>query len=594
MKKLICILATFLLFVFGLSACTNNPQVNNNPPLSGIEQPNDKPTDNKPADNKPADDKPADDKPTDNKPTDNKPADDKPTDDKSTENKPADDPKPVQPTEPITPEQPGSVEMQYNFSENGKYVYFGSYPQSQVTAQETIGSLNNLTGALPTADCTANWTSYAYYINGEVSNFMWYIDVEFNGQKYRGIYFTEYRPYYTTIESSEAKSYQDENGYNTETVYWFKYEPITWRILQKSQDTVFVMSENIIDSREFYPQSKGVDDNANNYENSSSRKWLNETFYQTAFDKKQATNIVKTEISHNAQSTGFTNNKYAQSSTTKENVYLLSYADITNSNYGFNANNDRILDTSDYAKAQGASAQTASGNGWWTRSANNTYNNWVRYVYYDGYSDYNTYVYRSYLGVVPALTLRLFTEKEEQQEPSVPDTKESKTLIAYFSRMGEGQYGDRFTYHFATALNDYIDNSTLFEIKPVTAYPAGFSEVASIAQSEWSSNARPAIAEALENIDDYDNVFIGYPIWYGHAPRIIYSFLDEYNLSDKNVYLFATSSSSGMGGSVSELSAAYTQVNFLSSLRVTSSTVKSQSGVSQIRSWVDTLQLSAN
>ena len=138
-------------------------------------------------------------------------------------------------------------------------------------------------------------------------------------------------------------------------------------------------------------------------------------------------------------------------------------------------------------------------------------------------------------------------------------------------------------------MNEYIENSTLFEIEPVVPYPIEFSAAQEQASQEWSSNARPAIKTQISDIDEYDVIFIGYPIWNGNAPRIIYTFLDTYDLSDKQVYLFATSSSSSMSGSVSGLKSNYPQIDFLSHLRVTRSNVMSDSGITEIRRWVDSL-----
>ncbi|MCF0113210.1 MAG: InlB B-repeat-containing protein, partial [Bacilli bacterium] len=106
-----------------------------------------------------------------------------------------------------------------------KNPYFGSYPQTEVTDSGLIAALNSAAGTLPTAGnaTVGNWTSYNYYIFSSVSHFMWHADIEHaDGNKYRGVYFTSYRPYYTTYSSSASNSYQDDNGYNTNTVYWFK------------------------------------------------------------------------------------------------------------------------------------------------------------------------------------------------------------------------------------------------------------------------------------------------------------------------------------------------------------------------------------
>lgn len=96
----------------------------------------------------------------------------------------------------------------------GDIVQFGSYPQSEVKDEALIAELNDL------APKWEDWTSYGYYSgNGEYGSmvqgdWMRYIDVTYNGKKYRGVKFTRYRPYFTHYPSSSSNSRQDDNGYN--------------------------------------------------------------------------------------------------------------------------------------------------------------------------------------------------------------------------------------------------------------------------------------------------------------------------------------------------------------------------------------------
>src|SRR5574344_2885966 len=110
-----------------------------------------------------------------------------------------------------------------------KTVLMGMYPQSMVTDATLLSTLNSVSGTLPTSANSQTWTDYGYYISGSVSSYMWYIDLVNGSDEYRGVYFTSYRPYSTSTISSTGNSYQDDNGYSTSNVYWFKYEPITDR-----------------------------------------------------------------------------------------------------------------------------------------------------------------------------------------------------------------------------------------------------------------------------------------------------------------------------------------------------------------------------
>ncbi len=127
----------------------------------------------------------------------------------------------------------------------------------------------------------------------------------------------------------------------------------------------------------------------------------------------------------------------------------------------------------------------------------------------------------------------------------------SKKLVAYFSASGTTK---KAAEHLAKAAG-----ADLFEIKPAVPY--------SRADLDWTnkksrssiemqnSDSRPAIAEQLSNIEDYDTIFIGFPIWWYVAPTIIDTFVESYDFSGKTIILFATSGGSGMGKTVEVLQA---------------------------------------
>ena len=127
----------------------------------------------------------------------------------------------------------------------------------------------------------------------------------------------------------------------------------------------------------------------------------------------------------------------------------------------------------------------------------------------------------------------------------------SKKLIAYFSASGTTK---KAAEHLAKAAS-----ADLFEIKPTVPY--------SRADLDWTNkksrssiemqnpDSRPAISEQLSNIEDYDTIFIGFPIWWYVAPTIIDTFLESYDFSGKTIIPFATSGGSGMGKTVEVLQA---------------------------------------
>ena len=254
---------------------------------------------------------------------------------------------------------------------------------------------------------------------------MWYKDVTYtDGNKYRAVYFTSYRPNYTG--GSTVYSRQDDNGYNTSNVYWFRYDEIKWRILSKTDTTATILAELILDSQDYnYTTSSTNGYYVNNYANSSIRKWLNETFYNTAFNSLQKALINTVEVDNSARSTNpdndatyynSGNNTYACDNT-QDKVWLLSQQEVTRASYGFNTTPDtddavRCKQASAYAQCQGvfvfrSSSSAYSGYSyWWLRSPIN-YNDSYAYFVNLGANDDRYDVNDADIGVVPALQISL-------------------------------------------------------------------------------------------------------------------------------------------------------------------------------------------
>ncbi len=115
--------------------------------------------------------------------------------------------------------------------------------------------------------------------------------------------------------------------------------------------------------------------------------------------------------------------------------------------------------------------------------------------------------------------------------------EDGKTLIAYFSWSASGN-----TEKMASYIQDQT-NGDLFEIEPLNPYPTDYGECGDVALVERDENARPEIANLPDSIEEYDTIFIGYPIWWHTAPMIIGTFLENYDLSGVEVYPFTQSAS---------------------------------------------------
>lgn len=126
-------------------------------------------------------------------------------------------------------------------------------------------------------------------------------------------------------------------------------------------------------------------------------------------------------------------------------------------------------------------------------------------------------------------------DPENPEEPGDgPDTPsgDSKILVAYFSWGGTTQ---RMAQEIVRQTG-----ADIFRIEPVVPYPTDYTECTEVAQEEKNNNARPTIADEVENWADYDTVFIGCPVWWWTTPMIICTFAESYNFDGKTVVPFCT------------------------------------------------------
>ncbi len=124
------------------------------------------------------------------------------------------------------------------------------------------------------------------------------------------------------------------------------------------------------------------------------------------------------------------------------------------------------------------------------------------------------------------------------EEPQIEET--GRTLVVYFSHTGN-------TENVAHFIHEAVGGD-IIKLEPVNAYIDDYNTLLDVAQEEQRNDARPEIATQIDNIDEYDTIFLGYPNWWGDMPMIIYSFLDEYDLSGKTIAPFCTSGGSGLSG----------------------------------------------
>ena len=272
--------------------------------------------------------------------------------------------------------------------QKGDIIEFGSYPQSKVTDPRIISVLDGFL----TDDV---WVSYDYYIgtgteydgNMTSSDYMKYADLKLNGEKYRAVRFSQYRPKVTSDVSSEATSAQDNNGYELNTTYFFKYEPLTWTVLDPEEG--YVMSNIAIDAQAYENFSYYDPDSfdsasgpmvyngkdckylANDWSKCSLREWLNRDFFNTAFTAEEKAQIGKTYLNNNNSF-----NSSLDGAGTFDKIFTISFYDAINSDYGFDEYGSRsdlarVRPATDYAMCQGAEVVSYTGGNipyWWLRT----------------------------------------------------------------------------------------------------------------------------------------------------------------------------------------------------------------------------------
>lgn len=165
-----------------------------------------------------------------------------------------------------------------------------------------------------------------------------------------------------------------------------------------------------------------------------------------------------------------------------------------------------------------------------------------------------------------------------------------RILVAYLSRAGENyNVGEAREGSASAAYAGYIEKGNtammaaliaelaggdLFEITTVTPYPEDYASMLRVAQEEIDTDARPELAETVENMADYDVVFIGYPIWHGKMPQAIYSFIESYALAGKTVIPFNTHEGSGQSGTQRVIESALPDCTVLQGLAVQGKTAQ--------------------
>ena len=181
---------------------------------------------------------------------------------------------------------------------------------------------------------------------------------------------------------------------------------------------------------------------------------------------------------------------------------------------------------------------------------------------------------------LPMLILSSCTANNSQSDNHTSITitpGDNNVLVAYFSVTNN-------TEKLANYAKEYLQ-SDIFEIIPTQEYTAADIDYNSDCRANKEQNdesARPEIKYTISDISQYDTIVLGYPIWWGQAPKILYTFVESYDLSNKTILPFCTSGSSPIGSSATNLAKSAPNAKWLEGKRFSSSADKEEIG-----SWLD-------
>lgn len=177
------------------------------------------------------------------------------------------------------------------------------------------------------------------------------------------------------------------------------------------------------------------------------------------------------------------------------------------------------------------------------------------------------------------------SEKESSSTTGVSTPvaeEEPHVLVAYFSATGNTE---NIARHIQTVLD-----ADLYEIVPEEPYTDDdlnySSDDCRASREQNDPDARPAIVGTLDHPENYTVVFLGYPIWWGQAPKIIHTFLESYDFGGVTIVPFCTSGSSGIGSSAENLHTLAPDANWLPGQRFAGNTSQEEAAA-----WVEELEL---
>lgn len=274
----------------------------------------------------------------------------------------------------------------------GEEYVFGSYPQSRVTDEAILSALGERAGRPdPQAD-GGLWHKTAYWkLRRPIPSPIYTIDLTLDCERYRGVLFEFYRSCFHDFGKDHI---QRVNGYRAGEVYWFRFEPIRWHVLEASDGSATLLSDMILDACEYNdrfalddPKAKGIVHVPHRpFASSTLRRFMDEELYYSAFSEEERGRLLPF------------------GSAKDDRVSLLSEAEVKAYAMRFSADPRSWIRrvSTDYANAQGA-WPVFGFSGYWARLDRATPH--VPYFSYEGRVDH--YEHDSDCGILPLICIKL-------------------------------------------------------------------------------------------------------------------------------------------------------------------------------------------
>ena len=200
--------------------------------------------------------------------------------------------------------------------------------------------------------------------------------------------------------------------------------------------------------------------------------------------------------------------------------------------------------------------------------------------------------FKSFIAAITALLAMSCTASANQlsinhNQNETNMDKQGKTLVVFFSHAGENYSVGNIKVGNTKIVADYISEMTgadQFEVVADKDYDMPYMQLIEVAKQEAHNGELPPMVGRLENVDQYDTVFIGGPVWWGTYPQVMFTFFRDYDLNGKTIIPFTTHEGSGLASCVEDVRSAYPNADVKPGFAIYGHDVRS--GRSKVEKWL--------